>query len=175
MADLIFCKIKDFSLAKSSLSENGTIWVECSSGEKLNDLCDFHLENSLVVCNGEETKTFYHYSKSDKYIWNSVEVLREVVVPYTVKGKNGERIKRGWDYLNGKPMRWTSLGNALYCSDEDFLKQLLVLTSSNESSSVVEFPDTKIERDYSMLEGKASTSEDCKLSFKNRSFLPKEK
>lgn len=48
-----------------------------------------------------------HFTKTKKFTWNPIKMLREVVVPYV---KNGE--PRGW-FLdeNGKRVRWTGLGN----------------------------------------------------------------
>ena len=43
-----------------------------------------------------------------------IEIKREVAAPYIVKTADGKSEKRGWDYENGKPMRWTGIGNCIY-------------------------------------------------------------
>ena len=51
-----------------------------------------------------------HITKTNKYIWNPVEYLREVVAPYVQDGK-----PRGWflDQTTGQRVRWSGIGNVL--------------------------------------------------------------
>jgi len=90
-----------------------------------------------------------HATKSNKFTWNNIKVLREVICPYT---KNGE--PRGWFIdENGKRVRWTGLGNvwvytAPFWKSKDFqyhpaqkplkLIERLILLSSNENSLILD-------------------------------------
>jgi len=57
----------------------------------------------------------FHVTKSDKFVWNNIKVLREVICPYTKDGK-----PRGWFVdENGKRVRWTGLGN-VWCYTSPF-------------------------------------------------------
>jgi hypothetical protein len=103
-----------------------------------------------------EGKTFFTASN---YTW-SVSML-------------DAKFSEPWDYEDGVAKRWTGLGNSVYLSDVTFLPQLLSMLSSKEGDIVIYNGDTVI-RDYSIMDGILSTSEeDCPLSFYNRKFLPK--
>jgi len=77
-----------------------------------------HLENWLIYARnkGRGAKNrlkslredVMHLTKTDDYKWNQVEYLRRVVTPYVVDGK-----KRGWDYIDGEPYRFTGAGNIM--------------------------------------------------------------
>lgn len=91
-----------------------------------------------------------HYTKSKKYIWNDVQVLREVVTPYVKDGR-----PRGW-FINsdGKRVRWTGLGNVWFYSSPQWnsildrqrhsaqkpllLTERLILLSSNPGDLIVD-------------------------------------
>jgi len=61
----------------------------------------------------------FHLVKDPKdYTFHSEEYLRRVVAPYVLKG--GE--KRGWDYRDGVPMRYTGLGNIMAFSEYESRK-----------------------------------------------------
>lgn len=182
VADLII--IDNIALLEESinhLSDTGTIWLFYKM-EDLETVIDkivdsplfIHLENATVFTIGNETLQAYHLTKDqNNYTLNTIEVKRDVVVPYTVMNEDGNREKRGWDYEDGVAKRWTGLGNSVYLSDVTFLPQLLSMLSSKEGDIVTYNGDTVI-RDYSIMDGILSTSEeDCPLSFYNRKFLPK--
>lgn len=161
------------------LSDKGTLWVKSSKENILNEFnlikeSEFlnHLENWLVINTQNETSNYYHLTKSKNYIWNQIEIKRDVVVPYVLKSENGQSVKRGWEYENGKAKRWTGIGNCLYVSDKNYINQIFMLLSSNENSEVL-YNDKNIYRNYDTLYNQISTSENCKLSFSNRLFLPK--
>lgn len=201
MFKLMICDISNSDMSAKDISEqldeNGAAWLKFYPKDFEKLLSDVnsagliaHLENYLVVDYDYTRQDFLFVTKSKSYTWNSVEVLREVVVPYTVKGANGERIKRGWDYLDDRPMRWTSLGNVIYTSDLSVLYAILLLTASNKQDKV--FIDnldyksvgTTLERECDgqlnndlkeLLSHHVSTSEsDFYLSFDKRFFMPKD-
>ena len=165
------------------LKVGGTLWM-CFARTKiktvLNALDNYNknddpnklqcnLENQVVYCDGKYTYELSHITKGKKYIWNQIEVKRDVIAPYVLNGK-----KRGWEYENSKPKRWTSLGNVIFSSSFEFLKQTLCLLSSKENNLCIEVPSfEEIKRNYELLKNQISTSEDCELSFSRRSFLPK--
>jgi len=119
-----------------------------------------HLENWVVWARQKgrgsskhlksQREDIFHVTKSDKYTWNNLKVLREVVCPYVKDGK-----PRGW-FLdeNGKRVRWTGLGNVWvytapqYNSKTDkqvhpaqkplMLMERLILLSSNEGDIVLD-------------------------------------
>lgn len=134
-----------------------------------NDRLQVNLENQTVYCDGKNTYELFHITKGEKYIWNQIEIKRDVIAPYVLNGQ-----KRGWDYEKGQPKRWTTLGNVIFSSSFEFLKQSLLLISSKEESNCISLPTfERIERNYEMLKNQVSTSENCRLSFSQRSFLPK--
>lgn len=165
--------------AKKLLKNTGTVWALTTKSflkRELNLIKQYgfknNLENWIVVNDAYKTNLYYHLTISDKYIWNSIEIKRYVKVPYTLKGENGEKIKVGWDYENGQPKRWTTLGNAIYTS-ENIINDLFLLISSNENSNILELPTNKeLKRDYKKLLN-MSTSENCCISFDKRGFKPK--
>lgn len=134
-----------------------------------------HWENALVFTTPEKTLQYYHLTKNEKnYVFNQIEIKRDVVVPYVTKTKDGKKIKRGWDYENGKAKRFTGIGNCLYASNPSWINQIFSLISSKENDVVISLPSgNKIIRDYNSLFNQISTSEDCKLGFNRRLFLPK--
>ena len=166
--------------SKRLLTGEGTLWLfyntedikEVLSLIKTNNFIN-HLENASVFSTPEKTFQAFHLTKSDKYIFNQIEIKREVAAPYVVKTTDGKSEKRGWDYENGKPMRWTGIGNCVYADNKNFLDQLLLVLSSNDSSKCILNGDNII-RNYDILFNQISSSENCKLHFNKRSFLPKE-
>lgn len=92
-----------------------------------------------------------HYTKNPKnYVWNNVQVLREVVTPYVKDGR-----PRGWFVSeSGMRVRWTGLGNVWFFSSPQWngildkqrhsaqkpflLIERLILLSSNEKDLVVD-------------------------------------
>lgn len=122
------------------LKDDGTMWMFAAPTKipevfKSVEHAGFHnnLENWLcyVRAKGRGTKHHLmsvreeclHLTKSGKHTWNAVEVLRKVVVPYTTKGKNGERVPRGWalDYSTGDRVRFTGVGNAQFWTSPSYL------------------------------------------------------
>jgi DNA modification methylase len=90
------------------------------------DRSDFveHLENCICMARkkgrGAKNKLkslreeWAHLTKPGAdYTWNPQEYVRKVIVPYTVKNEEGERVSRGWEFgPDGKtPIRWSTLGN----------------------------------------------------------------
>ena len=69
-------------------------------------------------------------------------------------------------------MRWTGIGNCIYADNKDFLNQLLLVLSANDSSRCILNGDNII-RNYDILFNQISSSENCKLHFSKRPFLPK--
>lgn len=113
--------------AKRILTDDGTIWMFCGRTkipivfkviEEVGLRCN--LENWLTYARqkgkGAKTKLksqaeeILHITKGNSYYWNSVEYLREVVVPYVKDGK-----PRGWflDQNTGMRVRWSGVGNVL--------------------------------------------------------------
>lgn len=91
----------------------------------------------------------FHITKSDKFTWNNIKVLKDVVVPYMKDGK-----PRGW-FINekGERKRWTGLGNvwvytAPFWKSKDrqihpaqkplMMIERLILLSSNENDVVLD-------------------------------------
>lgn len=165
--------------SKRLLTGKGTLWLfyntedikEVLSLIKTNNFIN-HLENASVFSTSEKTFQAFHLTISDKYIFNQIEIKREVAAPYVVKTADGKSEKRGWDYENGKPMRWTGIGNCIYADNKDFLNQLLLVLSANDSSRCILNGDNII-RNYDILFNQISSSENCKLHFSKRLFLPK--
>ena len=92
-----------------------------------------------------------HITKSDNYVWNPLQVMREVIAPYVKDGR-----PRGWilDQETGKRIRWTGCGNVFWYSAPQWnskaekqvhpaqkpimLMQRLILMSSNENDVVLD-------------------------------------
>ena len=165
---------------KRLLTKEGTLWLFYNTEDiktvlgliKVSNFIN-HLENASVFSTPEKTFQAFHLTLSDKYIFNQIEIKREVAAPYVVKTADGKSEKRGWDYENGKPMRWTGIGNCIYADNKDFLNQLLLVLSANDSSKCILNGDNII-RNYDILFNQISSSENCKLHFSKRLFLPKE-
>lgn len=120
-----------------------------------------HLENWVVWARQKgrgsskhlksQREDIFHVTKSDKFTWNNLKVLREVLCPYVQNGK-----PRGWFVdENGKRVRWTGLGNVwvytapfwkskrpdtyMHPTQKPFmLIERLVLLSSNEGDVVLD-------------------------------------
>ena len=181
MSDQEYEKFLDtfFAECKRVLKPTGTLWffygitkietvIKCVNRSGMFN----HWENAMVYTSQNKTYQAFHLTINNKnYIFNQVEIKRDVVVPYMVK-KDGKRIKRGWDYENGKPKRWTGIGNCLYAPNFEFLIQILSVLSSKENDTVL-FNNKYLKRDYNLLFNKISSSEDCPLHFSKRLFLPK--
>lgn len=165
--------------SKRLLTKEGTLWLFYNIEDiktilsliKANNFIN-HFENASVFSTPEKTFQAFHLTMSNKYIFNQIEIKREVAAPYIVKTADGKSEKRGWDYENGKPMRWTGIGNCIYASDKNFLNQLLLVLSANDSSKCILNGDNII-RNYDILFNQISSSENCKLHFSKRLFLPK--
>ena len=117
------------------LKDDGTIWLCCGRTKipivfdvlKKFDNLNLNLDNWLtyVRAKGRGSKNklksqceeILHISKGKNYKWNSVEYLREVVVPYIKDGK-----PRGWmiDQNTGMRVRWSGVGNALFFTSPFF-------------------------------------------------------
>ena len=166
--------------SKRLLTKEGTLWLFYNTEDikivlgllKVSNFIN-HLENASIFSTPEKTFQAFHLTVSDKYIFNQIEIKREVAAPYIVKTADGKSEKRGWDYEDGKPMRWTGIGNCTYADNKDFLNQLLLVLSANDSSKCILNGDNII-RNYDILFNQISSSENCKLHFNKRSFLPKE-
>lgn len=124
-----------FSYFEKILKDNGTIWLCCARTKipnvfnVINKFDDFNLnlENWLtyVRAKGRGSKNklksqceeVLHITKGKNYKWNTVEYLREVVVPYIKDGK-----PRGWviDQNTGMRVRWSGIGNALFFTSPFF-------------------------------------------------------
>jgi site-specific DNA-methyltransferase (adenine-specific) len=117
-----------------------------------------HLENWVVWARQKgrgsskhlksQREDIFHITKSDKFVWNNLKVLRDVICPYMKDGK-----PRGW-FLdeNGHRKRWTGLGNvwvytapfwnskndkAVHPAQKPILMiERLILLSSNENDVV---------------------------------------
>ena len=78
-----------------------------TNGKAINDW------SKRFIGDGEEQIEF----NGKNYKWNSVEYLREVVVPYIKDGK-----PRGWmiDQNTGMRVRWSGVGNALFFTSPFF-------------------------------------------------------
>jgi site-specific DNA-methyltransferase (adenine-specific) len=112
---------------KRILKDDGTLWMCCARTKiplvfnaitKAGLICN--LDNWLTYARQKgrgankklksQAEEILHITKSNKYTWNSVEYLREVVVPYVMDGK-----PRGWflDQTTGQRVRWSGVGNVL--------------------------------------------------------------
>ena len=133
-----------FSECQRVLKTGGTLWM-CFGRTKIqtvfqalndfdkdkrveNDRLQVNLENWLTYARQKgrssskkfksQAEEIFHITKGEKWTWNPIEYLREVVAPYTdEKGK-----PRGWflDQNTGMRMRWTGLGNVLAFSAPSF-------------------------------------------------------
>ena len=166
--------------SKRLLTKEGTLWLFYNTEDiktvlsliKANNFIN-HFENASVFSTPEKTFQAFHLTISDKYTFNQIEIKREVAAPYVVKTADGRSEKRGWDYEDDKPMRWTGIGNCIYADNKNFLDQLLLVLSANDSSKCILNGDNII-RNYDILFNQISSSENCKLHFSKRLFLPKE-
>lgn len=162
-------------LVNAKLKDNGTVWfcmakdwcfankdknVEKGLVNILEEHGYVHLDNMITwgrqKGRGSKKKLkslreeIIHYTKSKKYVWNDVQVLREVVTPYVKDGK-----PRGWFVgENGMRVRWTGLGNVWFYSSPQWngildkqrhsaqkpflLIERLILLSSNENDLIVD-------------------------------------
>lgn len=64
-----------------------------------------------------QAEEIFHITKGEKWTWNPIEYLREVVAPYVKDGKS-----RGWflDQNTGMRVRWTGAGNVLAFTSPTF-------------------------------------------------------
>lgn len=117
--------------AVDRLKDTGTMWVfmakdnlfthkGCKEGlvNILQDYGEVHLENWVCVARQKgrgaskhlksTREEIIHFTKTKKYTWNNLQVLREVICPYVKDGR-----PRGWflDEATGQRVRWTGLGN----------------------------------------------------------------
>jgi len=172
------------------LKPTGTLWSFMGYGNILSfvpileEYGNVHLENWVVWARQKgrgsskhlksQREDIFHVTKSDKFTWNNLKVLREVVCPYVKDGK-----PRGW-FLdeNGKRVRWTGLGNVwvytapFWGSKDDkqmhpaqkplLLIERLILLSSNEGDVVLD-----------PFSGSGTTAVVCKKL--NRKFICVEK
>lgn len=175
------------------LTPTGTMWSfmgyenlfthkGCNKGfiNILEEYGNVHLENMTVWARQKgrgsskhlksQREDLIHSTKSDKFIWNNLKVLREVIAPYVKDGR-----PRGW-FLDssGKRVRWTGLGNVWCYSSPQFngkvekqwhpaqkpimMLERLIRLSSNEGDLVLD-----------PFSGSGSVALACKLS--GRKFL----
>jgi len=125
-----------FSEFQRILKPNGSAWVFCGrtmvpvffDALKSADCLQLNLENWMTYARQKgrgashklksQAEEVFHISKGNKYMFNKVEYLREVVVPYVKDGK-----PRGWflDQTDGLRKRWSGVGNVL-CFTSPFYK-----------------------------------------------------
>lgn len=119
-----------------------------------------HLENWVIWARQKgrgsskhlksQREDILHFTKTNKFTWNNVKMLREVVCPYIKDGK-----PRGW-FLdeNGKRVRWTGLGNVWCYTAPQYnsildkqvhpaqkpimMIERLILLSSNEGDTILD-------------------------------------
>ena len=148
------------------LKSTGTMWSFMGYSHILDlipilqGVGNVHLENWVVWARQKgrgsskhlksQREDIFHITKTDKFTWNNLKVLREVICPYMKDGK-----PRGWFIdENGKRVRWTGLGNVWFYtspfwkSKDDkqihpaqkpsMLIERLVLLSSNEGDTVLD-------------------------------------
>lgn len=158
--------VKFLTEAKRILTDNGTLWMCCA--RTMIPTAFFAIREVGLRCNLENWLTYarqkgrgsslklksqaeeiLHITKSDKWVFNKVEYLREVVAPYVKDGK-----PRGWflDQNTGMRVRWSGVGNVLAFTsptyNSKFEKQIhstqkpvllnaeLVVLSSNKGDTV---------------------------------------
>lgn len=119
--------LRFLSEVKRILKEDGTLWMFCARTKiplvfkAINEVeLKCNLENWLTYVRAKgrgaknklksQCEEVLHITKNDKYYWNGIEYLREVIVPYVKDGK-----PRGWflDQNTGQRLRWSGVGNAL--------------------------------------------------------------
>ena len=126
--------IKFLTETKRILKDNGTMWMCCARTmiptvfhaiEKVGLRCN--LENWLTYARQKgrgsshklksQAEEILHITKSNKWVFNKVEYLREVVAPYIKDGK-----PRGWflDQNTGQRVRWSGVGNVLAFTSPTF-------------------------------------------------------
>lgn len=112
---------------KRILTDNGTLWMCCARTMipkvfKCISECGLqcNLENWLTYARQKsrsssnklksQAEEILHITKTNKWVFNKVEYLREVVAPYMKDGK-----PRGWflDQNTGQRVRWSGIGNVL--------------------------------------------------------------
>lgn len=190
MNDTEYCDfLKSFlTEAKRILTNEGTLWL-CCARTKIPDI--FKIINEVGLHNNLENWMTYvrnkgrgsskklksvceevlHITKSDIYVWNKLEYLREVVAPYMKDGR-----PRGWalDQTTGMRVRWSGVGNALFFSNpffrNSFEKQIhstqkpfllwtmLIMISSNPGDIV-----------FDPFAGSASSGVACEVN--NRQYI----
>lgn len=148
------------------LKPSGTLWSFMGYQNVLNFVPllgkygTVHLENWVVWARQKgrgsskhlksQREDIFHVTKSNKFTWNNIKVLRDVICPYVKDGK-----PRGW-FINekGERKRWTGLGNIwvytspFWNSKSDkqvhpaqkpkLLIERLILLSSNENDVVLD-------------------------------------
>ena len=184
--------VKFLTEAKRILADNGTLWLCCARTmiptvfhaiEQVGLRCN--LENWMTYARQKgrgsslklksQAEEILHITKSDKWVFNKVEYLREVVAPYVKDGK-----PRGWflDQNTGQRVRWSGVGNVLAFTsptyNSKFEKQIhstqkpvllnieLVMLSSNKGDVV-----------FDPFMGSGSCAVACELT--GRSFVGCEK
>lgn len=148
------------------LKPEGTMWSFMGAANAiefvpiLRNYGNVHLENWVVWARQKgrmsskhlksSREDIFHITKSKKFTWNNLKVLREVICPYMKDGK-----PRGWFIdENGKRVRWTGLGNVwtytspfwksktdklIHSAQKPFLViERLVLLSSNKGDVVLD-------------------------------------
>lgn len=177
---------------KRILKEDGTMWMFCAR-IMIPDVFKCITECGLQ-CNLENWMTYarqkgrasshrlksqaeevLHITKSNKWTFNKVEYLREVVAPYMKDGK-----PRGWflDQNTGMRVRWSGIGNVLAFTspthNSKFEKQIhstqkpvllnieLIMLSSKKGDTV-----------FDPFSGSGSCAVACELT--NRNFIGCEK
>lgn len=106
------------------LKPTGTMWSFMSHLNVINFITiqnkiklNVHLDNWVIWCRSKgrmsskhlksTREDIIHSTKSNKFTWNNLQMLREVIAPYMLDGK-----PRGWFVdETGKRVRWTGLGN----------------------------------------------------------------
>ncbi len=180
------------SEAKRILKNDGTLWMFCAR-TMIPDVfrciseCGLqcNLENWMTYARQKgrgsshklksQAEEILHITKSDKWTFNKVEYLREVVAPYVKDGK-----PRGWflDQNTGMRVRWSGIGNVLAFTsptyNSKFEKQIhstqkpvllnveLIMLSSNKGDTV-----------FDPFSGSGSCAVACELV--NRNFVGCEK
>lgn len=148
--------------------------------ELLEEVGIVHLENMVIWMRQKgrgsskhlksQREDIIHCTMSDKYTWNNLQTLREVVAPYVKDGR-----PRGW-FLDSDGMRkrWTGLGNVWTYSAPQWngivekqwhpaqkpimICERIIRLTTNEDDIVVDF-----------FGGSGSIGIACKLS--NRNFI----
>ena len=81
------------------MKQDGTLWLITNKNNIVDEMrlireVGFinNFENWWTINIKDYTKNFYHLTISENYTFNQVEIKRDVVVPYTIKGKNAAMI-----------------------------------------------------------------------------------